>query len=823
MGRAKEWMMEMEQRGYGEVSEKMVCAELFRGHRMIVDYIAENGKKGECDYTHTQTEVVPLEDIVSMVVERFMDYYETPEEECAYESRSVDEDWKGSGMHSENGYIIPNNRTILTTLEALQDLGLDLDNEELEEDIAVCFNNDSWILKDPYGTTDDEELNMVWNRFFDSVCKKKQSEGRDDEIYAEHAQLLDDVVDAVLSNISDLVQPLPEGMPLFRCVYYNPKPEEVSASNIWAPPADKASSQRMSREGQSRFYASLDMRTPQEEATNSDKAAVGLLGRFLLKDRVKVLDLTNVPYRSFMDVHNYFAWCFLIQFADYIAQPVEENEKYKYAPTQILRDVFEKNIPGIQGIMYKSCKCEGKKNVVMFWDDRTCGDYIKMDNYKEITCPHVDYCYMCGKELSDDGHGETVKRHKEHIMHNGIYGRLKSSTILCEKCGGAYSKSDAKFVELFSGFIDLLQDKLYSKDHGGDKRKRLKAYLEPGSDRQVEVDYKDGKTSPRDPYWIVDDEKKELILCANDNRQKGYENVVLKEHPEYASYAIVRKDNITDGKQIGLFFSENNPEFNKIFKEGIAKIATEFAIDAGVDRKYLATTLKVQEDGSCVFDVSETPLVPYSPQSAAEMIVDAVEDVVDVNYPHHMLRLYVEETEMGRLLLCYVELFSTFKFYVVLNDQYEGKEISRDYAQRIVSYEDNEGEAVCPQFDLKDSLEEKCANILSVISNYCSKSTLPEYINEYYFETLVCNTIAEEGLEQLIKEIADYSNVGNYKKRIVYHYEDASPCIVSSFALSLKVVQTKLDQVRTYTTAKFNQLDRYCWNIDLLYKSKYRK
>lgn len=384
MGRAKEWMMEMEQRRYIGVPEKMVCTKLFREHRMIVDYIAENGTVGECDYTHIQTEVVPLEDVVCMIVKRFMDYYETPEEECAYESRSVDEDWEGSGMRSENGYIIPNNRTMLTTLEVLQDLGLDLDNAELEKDIAACFNNDSWVLKDPYVMTEDEELNMIWNRFFDSVCKMKQSGAKDEEVYMEHAHLLDDVVGAVVSNMSDLVQPLPEGMPLFRCVYYNPKPEKINASNIWAPPVDKASSQRMSREGQSRFYASLDPQTPKEEATSSDKTAVGLLGRFLLKDRIKVLDLTNVPSRSFMDVHNYFAWCFLIQFSDYIAQPVEEEEKYKYAPTQIMRDVFEQNLPGIQGIMYKSCKCEGKKNVVMFWDDKACGEYMTMESYEEI-------------------------------------------------------------------------------------------------------------------------------------------------------------------------------------------------------------------------------------------------------------------------------------------------------------------------------------------------------------------------------------------------------------------------------------------------------
>ena len=61
----------------------------------------------------------------------------------------------------------------------------------------------------------------------------------------------------------------------------------------------------------------------------------------------------------------------------------------------------------------------------------------------------MEICYICGKQLSDNNSSETVKRHKEHIIHNGLYGRLKSSNILCEQCGSAYSKNDAKFIELF--------------------------------------------------------------------------------------------------------------------------------------------------------------------------------------------------------------------------------------------------------------------------------------------------------------------------------------------------------------------------------------
>lgn len=385
MGRAKNRMIEIEERGFGEIPDKNVCAELFGGHGIIVDMIQLYGHTSECSYTHQRTKVLPLEDVVCEIVRRFKQYYEAPEQECGYDSSLDDEELEGTGFHKEYDYILPDNRHIDTTSEALINLGLDLDNDELFEDIVAAFNNDFWVLVDPYGSAADEELQFTWNQFSKSVCKLKRNGVEDKDIHPKFSHRLEDIVEEVRANIKDLMLTIPEGMPLHRCVYYNLMPEKVEASNIWAPPADKASSQRMSREGQSRFYASFDAKTPLAETTNDDKDAVGLLGRFILKHDVQVLDMANVPYRSFLDVEDVFSWRFMNQFAEDISQSVnEKNEPYKYVPTQIMRDVFEKHIPEIQGIRYKSCKCPGRTNVVMFWDNKTCGEHILMESYKEI-------------------------------------------------------------------------------------------------------------------------------------------------------------------------------------------------------------------------------------------------------------------------------------------------------------------------------------------------------------------------------------------------------------------------------------------------------
>ena len=163
---------------------------------------------------------------------------------------------------------------------------------------------------------------------------------------------------------------------------------------------------------------------------------------------------------------------------------------------------------------------------------------------------------MCGRPLSDDGKNGTVQRHKEHIIHNGIYGRLKSTTILCVQCGNAYSKEDSNFVNLFGGFLETLHDYLYKRDHGKDKRKRLRAYFYPNSENELdnkeEVEFCAGKVYTLTPYYEVFEENKEIQIVAHKDRLPHFEKVLLKEHPEYAEYKRILIDDISDLGQIGI-------------------------------------------------------------------------------------------------------------------------------------------------------------------------------------------------------------------------------------------------------------------------------
>ena len=78
---------------------------------------------------------------------------------------------------------------------------------------------------------------------------------------------------------------------------------------------------------------------------------------------------------------------------------------------------------------------------------------------------------------------------------------------------------------------------------------------------------------------------------------------------------------------------------------------------------------------------------------------------------------------------------------------------------------------------------------------------------------LIKNKIIAKCTKQVIKELVDGYNISNYCKNIIYHYDDAAPVIRSICYMSNEAVLKDINMVREYTIFKFNQLDRFCWNI----------
>lgn len=302
-------------------------------------------------------------------------------------------------------------------------------------------------------------------------------------------------------------------------------------------------------------------------------------------------------------------------------------------------------------------------------------------------------CYICNREISENPSGPLqCKAHGEHIIHNGIRGKLISKTILCEECGGAYSKEDSAFCKIFDAFMAALNDRLIPADHGKDTVKILKGSLydtpdgDPdGPNREVAV--KDGVAAPLQPYYEIEGDK--ITVYAEKSRIDHYINVVARElnanGKNVADFTVEKVTDIHDKGYLAYYFSKDNATFNDDFKKGIVKIATEYALECGIDRAELTDVISVNNDGTAAIDCSKTMMIPYVPTSLFDILYENGRYYFEDGYPSHSLRLFSTDYSNGsRILYCYVDLFSTFQYYVILSRDYKGHEINKTYAQRLI-------------------------------------------------------------------------------------------------------------------------------------------
>ena len=301
-------------------------------------------------------------------------------------------------------------------------------------------------------------------------------------------------------------------------------------------------------------------------------------------------------------------------------------------------------------------------------------------------------CYVCNKEIVDNPtKTDECKAHGEHIIHNGIRGKLISRTILCEKCGCAYSKEDSNFCKIFDPFMAALSKRLIPADHGKDTDKVLKGSLFDSptanmDDPSRKVTIKKGVAAPIEHYYERDG--KTITLYAEKHRIDQYEKVVAKElsadGKDIANYAVNKVTDIHDKGYLAYYFSKDNATFNDDFKNGTVKIATEFALHCGIPREQLTSVLVINADGTGNIDSTNAKVIPFIPTTLFDCIFEDYRYVLEEGYPSHTLKLFSTVYDEGTTVLyCYIDLFSTFQYYVVLNEDYKGEDICKTYSQRL--------------------------------------------------------------------------------------------------------------------------------------------
>ena len=411
-------------------------------------------------------------------------------------------------------------------------------------------------------------------------------------------------------------------------------------------------------------------------------------------------------------------------------------------------------------------------------------------------------CYICGRVIME---GTSHCAHYEHIIPNALGGHLTCNFILCKECGNAYSKDDKAFVEIFDGFIHHLEEMIdFDRSHRGVQMygwSIINDFVDKGTLLKID---KNG-IYPAKPIKVEDENGKVTIIAHDkvaENLRKKYVNKEIKiENNLYGLHA--------------LNFSKDKKEFNENFRSGIIKIAIEFALRCGLKREHLNIAIIVEENGKGYVNFQETPVFPFIPMEIYSQMFEKHRVEIEREYPSHTLILFSE----GGKMFCYVDLFSTFQYYVLLADNYIGEKIDKVYYQPLFKPKE-----LCKY--TREELEQMKMSDLHIVISECGIDVKDKNIKTIIDEILLGQTEkkkrAYNNLDKLLCDIGvlesylleeredviittEYEILKNNSNPDTFRKQIVDSTGVYSYPINCSVVST--DDIKEYTYMKFRQLE----------------
>jgi hypothetical protein len=298
----------------------------------------------------------------------------------------------------------------------------------------------------------------------------------------------------------------------------------------------------------------------------------------------------------------------------------------------------------------------------------------------------MNHCYLCGKEFDD----KDTKKHGEHVIQQAIGGSLVVDDILCASCGDKLGKKvDVPFNKIFSGISTRLDIKT---DRGNNKSLSVQGRYKGGYDKHniyidaTDVVWSDFKVSPIKPFHKYTKDNKKVVIYANQQTAKKYRVKVEKEIND--KFSKENKPELIICDDLEGFIEFPFLMKNDDYKKGLAKIAIGFASKCGISRKDMPLVLSINNETQESFIADEICIIPFYPLGVIDSFLEDAKDQLKF-YPLHNLIVFTTLTN-PKLLVCYIELFSTFQIYIILNDNYSGEEIYKYYGQRIMKEENYE-------------------------------------------------------------------------------------------------------------------------------------
>lgn len=367
------------------------------------------------------------------------------------------------------------------------------------------------------------------------------------------------------------------------------------------------------------------------------------------------------------------------------------------------------------------------------------------------------YCSYCNKEIINkkrpNGDTDYSKAYKssEHIIQNAIGGKLESEKICCDRCNFHIEQLiDKKFCDIFSPIISDIKN--FKKTNNCNNSSKYEGYA------------------------MLTKGDKNIIIRGDviKNSKVKYSRQLIEIEKEAGTEDLNNrlKNSINKARVLFADFKLDNTAF----KQGLSKIAYNYAIYLGINLKNIPNVCEVTLDKKNK-EISKikfnTKVIPFYPGNELDNFIE-----LNTNISlFHNLILYRYKTE----LWCYIGLFNTFQCYILLSEDFPNEEntLYKNYGQEFQYVQSN------------------------MNSNHMYNDVIMDKINKYVESNSDC-------IKDFSYDFYVSQNKLNECFRILNPLEKFSDGKYKDISYPLWIVQTKAqEKISKYTTKKFIQLNKY--------------
>lgn len=368
----------------------------------ITNYINDNGVVNNCSFCGSKNvKVLTTKELGYHIRACFSIAYENVEEVSMLLDRDTGEYTEGS----EASEILIEELTPSDELARLNDPEYVI-NEILGESgpsfheikdgsYDSISDGELFVLRDKYCALDTNRFTLSWNAFKEYVKHYSRFFDFEGEITRE------DLLSDLYGFFPKFENILPKGSEIWRARIadddFQNDPTKIQDS-LGPPPCTSSKNNRMSPLGIPYFYASDNSDTCLSEIRPVAGSTVWI-GKFILKEDIKLIDLSIVPK---IDIPSMFdpsydhdlIWVkfFLTDFAAEISSPISaDNEYLEYVPMQVLSEFIRTK--GYDGLKFSSSQHLSGFNYTLFYqpDEQLLRNHtLDFDNLKSFS----EYFYL---------------------------------------------------------------------------------------------------------------------------------------------------------------------------------------------------------------------------------------------------------------------------------------------------------------------------------------------------------------------------------------------------------------------------------------------